>query len=410
MGAILTQRTNWKNVELALGNLTREKMNSLKALCQLGPEKLAYLIKPAGFYQAKARYLFHLAQFVIEKYGGVEEMKKAKLKELREELLKLKGVGFETADSILLYDLDKPVFVIDEYTKRLLKEKNLLKNKSYHFLQKLFEENLRRDFRLYQDFHALIVIDGKNSGVKSDKIVLVSVLKARRDFNALLTENWYRIPVRHAPRREFNYLAFYQPAPFGQEGKCIQYYAPVLNEQIVKRSDLLPEELNHPRAKDYYLKIQVGKAKKLSRPIRNIIPRRISFGFTTLSHLLESKDILQLYNITPTEQMVEDGLKSAGIKISNQHYVSDGKKRYFLDFAVFCQKGKLAIECDNRKAHSILAQKKKDKIKDAFLRRHGWAVIRLAEDDIVSDLKGCIEIVRKTIQKLGGIENKVEPR
>lgn len=185
MGAILTQRTNWKNVELALGNLKREKMNSLKALCQLGPEKLASLIKPAGFYRTKAQYLFHLAQFVIEKYGWVEEIKKAKLKELREKLLKLKGIGPETADSILLYALDKPVFVIDEYTKRLLKEKNLLKNKSYHFLQKLFEENLRKDFRLYQDFHALIVIDGKNSrlnpvrnsrflnGVKSDNMFLM---------------------------------------------------------------------------------------------------------------------------------------------------------------------------------------------------------------------------------------------
>jgi endonuclease-3 related protein len=89
-------------------------------------------------------------------------MKKIELKELREELLKLKGIGPETADSILLYALDKPVFVIDEYTKRLIRKRNLAKNLNYNFLQKLFEENLRKDFRLYQDFHALIVIDGKN--------------------------------------------------------------------------------------------------------------------------------------------------------------------------------------------------------------------------------------------------------
>jgi len=248
-----------------------------------------------------------------------------------------------------------------------------------------------------------------------DKIVLVGVIKDRRDLNVLLKENWYRIPVKHLPKRKFDYLAFYQPLSFGRKGKRIQYYAPVLDYQIIKRSDLLPEESNHPRAKNYYLKIRVGKAKKLSRPIRNIIPRRISFGFTTLNHLLKSKDILQLYNVTPSEPMVENGLKEAGIRAIPQCYVkpphqifgSGGKgkrKRFFLDFAIFCQKGKIAIECDNKKVHSLPSQKKKDKIKDAFLRSYGWNVIRLPEDDIVSDLPGCIKRIKKAVQKLGGLE------
>jgi len=241
---------------------------------------------------------------------------------------------------------------------------------------------------------------------KEDKIVLVGILKDRRDLNILLKENWYRIPVKHVPKRKFDYLAFYQPLSFGQKGKRIQYYAPVLDYKVQKRSDLLPKELEHPRAKDYYLQVHVGKTKKLSRPIRNIIPRRISFGFTTLNHLLKSKDILQLYNVTPTEPMVENGLKGAGMRAIPQYYVKgEEKKRYFLDFAIFCQKGKIAIECDNKKVHSIPSQKKKDKIKNAFLRRYGWNVIRLPEDSIVSNLPGCIEKVKKTIQKLGGIEN-----
>jgi hypothetical protein len=249
-----------------------------------------------------------------------------------------------------------------------------------------------------------------------DKIVLVGVVKGKRDLNILLKENWYRIPVRYAPKRRFDYLAFYQPTSFfGRRGKRIQYYAPVLDYKVIKRSDLLPEELEHPRAKDYYLKIQVGKAKKLARPIRNIIPRRISFGFTTLSHLLKSKDILQLYNVTPTEPMVEDGLKEAKIRTIPQYYVkpphqifgSGGKgkrKRFFLDFAIFCQKGKVAIECDNKKVHSLPSQKKKDKIKNAFLRKYGWTVIRLPEDDIVSDLPGCIKRIKKEVGKLGGLK------
>jgi len=175
IGAILTQRTNWRNVEIAINNLKRAKINSLKNIYRLGPKKLENLIKPSGFYKAKAQYLFNLARFIVENYGSLEKgMKKAELKELREELLKLKGIGPETADSILLYALDKPIFVIDEYTRRLLKNRASIYYGSegeeenevlfaYQFLQKSFEGNLRKDFRLYQDFHALIVINGKNS-------------------------------------------------------------------------------------------------------------------------------------------------------------------------------------------------------------------------------------------------------
>jgi len=239
---------------------------------------------------------------------------------------------------------------------------------------------------------------------KRDKIVLVGVLKDRHDLNILLKENWYRIPVRYAPKRRFDYLAFYQPLPFGYRGKCIRYYARVLNYRVIKRSDLLPDEQNHPGARDYYSQIRVGKIKKLPQPIRNIIPRRISFGFTTLNHLLKSKDILQLYNVTPTEPMVENGLSEAGIRAIPQYYVKGGEKRFFLDFAIFCQKGKIAIECDNKKVHSIPSQKKKDKIKDAFLRSYGWKVIRLPEDDIVSDLPGCIKRIKKAVRRLGGLK------
>jgi len=161
--AILTQRTNWRNVELVMENLRKANVRSLKDILRLGPKKLAKLIKASGFYRAKAQYLFNLAKFIIENYGSISEMKKKNWKKLRKELLQLRGIGPETADSILLYALDKPLFVIDEYTKRLVKKRKMTKNFNYSFLQKLFEKNLKRNFRLYQDFHALIVIDGKNS-------------------------------------------------------------------------------------------------------------------------------------------------------------------------------------------------------------------------------------------------------
>ncbi len=234
-----------------------------------------------------------------------------------------------------------------------------------------------------------------------DKIVLVGVLKDKRDLNILLAERWYRIPIAHMPRRQFKYLAFYQPALFGRRGKRIMYYARVLNYQIGKRKDLLPDEPNHPGADGYYLRFRLSKVKKLPCPVRNIIPRRISFGFTTLDRLLKSNDILQLYDVAPTEQIMKDALKRAGIRAVAQYYVSSGQKKYYVDFAVFCRQGSMAIECDNKKAHSGRYRQEKDKMKNAVLRRRGWTVIRLSERDIVSNLENCMIRVKKAIRKLG---------
>lgn len=234
------------------------------------------------------------------------------------------------------------------------------------------------------------------------RTVLVSVLKNKSDLHALLKENWYRIPVAYLPRRKFTYLAFYQPASFGRLGKRIQYYARVLKSKTVKRIDLLPKERAHPRAHDDYLKIELAWLKKLVRPIKNIIPRRVSFGFTSLKSLLKAGDILELYGISPTEQIAERGLNRLGIKTKKEFNVSYGGKRYRLDLAVFCKNGRIAIECDNLKAHSDGVQIAKDKKKDEFLKRHGWQIVRLTERDITERLDYCLGLVARAADKLGG--------
>lgn len=164
IGAILTQRTNWKNVELALTNLKRINKLSLKSIYNLGinnPKKLTIALRPVGFYQNKAHYLLGIARF-FKKNSGLKALQKQPWEKSRETLLNLKGIGPETADSILLYAFDKSIFVIDEYTRRLVKKKKLSKRLSYNYLQKLFQKYLPNNYKLYQDFHALIVIDGKN--------------------------------------------------------------------------------------------------------------------------------------------------------------------------------------------------------------------------------------------------------
>ena len=164
IGSILTQRTNWKNVEKAIENLKTAEVLSFSSIYRLGNQNInsiEELIRSSGFYKQKAVRLFKFCEFIIKNYNSLKSFLKQDVEIAQRELLSLSGIGPETADSILLYAGEKPVFVIDEYSKRLIKKQKLTCDYSYHSLQKLFEKNLVSDYRLYQDFHALIVIDGK---------------------------------------------------------------------------------------------------------------------------------------------------------------------------------------------------------------------------------------------------------
>lgn len=160
--SILTQRANWINVCYAVSNLKDAGLLSLEKIISSGEETLQLLIKPSGFYKIKSHRLKTLCNFIIKECGGIEKAEKIHCDVMRGKLLSLDGIGEETADDILLYGLEKPVFVIDEYTRRLVRRYNLTDNLSYRYLQEFFEKGLgKKDYALYQDFHALIVIDGK---------------------------------------------------------------------------------------------------------------------------------------------------------------------------------------------------------------------------------------------------------
>ena len=163
-GAILTQRTNWKNVELALRNLKKAGVLSIEKIYQAGKKNLKLiesLIRPSGFYKQKAKRLFQLCEFIIENCGTLENFFSKDLRSCRKQLLKIYGIGPETADSILLYAGDLPIFVIDEYTRRFVKKHHIENKFSYDYLQQLFQQNLPKEIKIYQDFHALIVLEGK---------------------------------------------------------------------------------------------------------------------------------------------------------------------------------------------------------------------------------------------------------
>lgn len=163
VGAVLTQNTNWKNVEKAIRNLKDKGLLSLERLHALSPSALGPEIRAAGFFNLKAKRLKGLIRFVMERYeGDLPNMLKEDPSTLREGLLSVKGIGRETADSILLYAAEAPVFVIDAYTHRILHRHGMAEAEAtYEDLQAFFMENLPEDPALFNEFHALIVSTGK---------------------------------------------------------------------------------------------------------------------------------------------------------------------------------------------------------------------------------------------------------
>jgi endonuclease III related protein len=164
VGAILTQNTSWRNVEKAILKLKGKGVLNPKGIHHLKKPQLASLIKSSGYFRIKADRLKSFVDFLFEEYGGeIKKMERERLEELRGKLLQVKGIGPETADSILLYGLKKPIFVVDAYTKRILSRHGVISEKaSYDDVQRLFMEHLPHDEKIFNEYHALLVHLGKN--------------------------------------------------------------------------------------------------------------------------------------------------------------------------------------------------------------------------------------------------------
>ena len=160
IGAILTQNTNWKNVERAIGNLKKNKLINFCKLAKIKKEKLATLIKSSGYHNQKAKKLKLAAEF----FTNIEHQIPT-----REQLLNIWGIGPETADSILLYAYSQPQFVVDTYTKRIFSQLKLIKsNAKYQDIKEFFESQLPRESKLFNEYHALIVRAGKELKTNKD--------------------------------------------------------------------------------------------------------------------------------------------------------------------------------------------------------------------------------------------------
>lgn len=162
VGAVLTQNTAWSNVERAIANLKRARALTPEAIVRAPHSRLAAWLRPSGYFNVKARRLKSLCRWVIAQ-GGVQALARQPTEALRRALIAVRGIGPETADDILLYAFDRPVFVIDAYTRRIFARLGLIRgDEGYETLRELFENALPPDVRLFNEYHALIVRHGKD--------------------------------------------------------------------------------------------------------------------------------------------------------------------------------------------------------------------------------------------------------
>ncbi len=162
VGAILTQNTAWRNVEKALANLKGKDLMSPRAVLDCRSPRLETALKPSGFFRVKARRLRSFCAFLVQGYGGsMSRLADQPLDTLRAQLLEVHGIGPETADDIILYACEQPVFVVDAYTRRILSRHGHVEPEvGYEELRALFEKHLDKDVALYKDYHGQIVWTG----------------------------------------------------------------------------------------------------------------------------------------------------------------------------------------------------------------------------------------------------------
>lgn len=161
LGAILTQNTNWSNVEKALLLLKQQIPLTAEAILGLSRTDLEICLKPSGYFRIKTQRVQNYCRWYLAQ-GAYAGLDKLSTRELRNQFLKVQGIGPETADDILLYAFNRPVFVIDAYTRRLLQRLDLIQGQEkYEYCRQLFETQLPRSVDLYKQYHALIVIHAK---------------------------------------------------------------------------------------------------------------------------------------------------------------------------------------------------------------------------------------------------------
>jgi very-short-patch-repair endonuclease len=248
--------------------------------------------------------------------------------------------------------------------------------------------------------------------------VLVAILPNLLDLTIAREQHWYRIPVSSVKkllkgRWPPNWLAFYQPKVFQAERYSVRYYARVLETRKVFRWELFPEEPPNKKTNRQYYQLMLSPLEELPEPIFARRLRRIVFIPTTWKKLINAVEINDLFDESPLEDRLWAKLKRLKMQVERQFFVPVGRRKgYFLDFAVFCNAGKLDVETDGDTWHIGRASASEDNERDNELTSRGWDILRFRGQRIQEEMNDyCIPKIVETVNRLGGLEaNGLVPR
>jgi very-short-patch-repair endonuclease len=236
--------------------------------------------------------------------------------------------------------------------------------------------------------------------------MLVCLLKYKNDLDILLNEGWYRIPVKTKLDNLFKvkYLSFYQSSVYGINAFKIKHYGTIDKIEIVKRYELFPKEKRNDKSNDEYYRIKMKDMNILENPIPSKMSRRMVFIKTTFEKFISAKELNDLFHESPLEDKLWKGMKENELVAERQFFLNYGKNRYNLDFAAFCKKGLIDIECDGDTYHINKEKAVLDNKRDNFLTKKGWSILRYSTSQL-NNADECIEEIREVMRNKGGAVN-----
>lgn len=247
--------------------------------------------------------------------------------------------------------------------------------------------------------------------------VLVAILNHPHDLIIARDQHWYRIPVSSAQkwlRRRWppQWIAFYQTKIFGAEAFAIHYCARVLNVREAFRWQLRPGEPNHPKAGHRYYQMLLGPLEHLPQPIHSRRRRRIVFIPTTWRKFSSATEINELYDESPLEDLLWDQITRLRLTPERQEFITANGSDYALDFAFYCETGKLDVETDGDTWHADRARIHEDNRRDNDLETGGWKLLRFNTYHLREQMTDyCLPTIVQNVRRLGGLsEGRVVPR
>lgn len=239
--------------------------------------------------------------------------------------------------------------------------------------------------------------------------MLLAIFKYKYSLTYLQEDNWYHIPVDRTPKtfKSAKWLCFYQGKAFEQEAYRVQYYGEIDGVDIVPYRKLFPNRMDSAKSDWLYYKIRLKELKRLPEPILSFRPRRLSFIPTTLEKFHSPNQINDLFNESPLEDLLWKELKKLDIKAERQWLLPVEKRKYYLDFALFCNDGFIDMETDGDYWHIHKDRAAYDNIRNNAMVPMGWDVLRFNGHQIHQEMQSyCIHEIQKSINKLAGLSDE----